>query len=76
MCDDVSANKSLFGNERETPSTRSQVIPHAPKLAPHGPRLIPVRSPLTRKLAPLARKLAPHVQGLAAVTQRYRGPAG
>jgi hypothetical protein len=25
MCDDVSANKSLFGNERETPSTRSLV---------------------------------------------------
>jgi len=24
-CDDVSANKSLFGNERETPSTRSLV---------------------------------------------------
>ena len=23
MCDDVSANKSLYGNERETPSTRS-----------------------------------------------------
>ena len=25
MCDDVSANKSLNGNERETPSIRSQV---------------------------------------------------
>jgi hypothetical protein len=25
MCDDVSANKSLYGNERETPSIRSQV---------------------------------------------------
>src|ERR1700687_151111 len=24
-CDDVSANKSLFGNEQETPSTRSLV---------------------------------------------------
>ena len=26
MCDDVSANKSLIGNERETPSIRSQVV--------------------------------------------------
>jgi hypothetical protein len=25
MCDDVNANKSLYGNERETPSIRSQV---------------------------------------------------
>jgi hypothetical protein len=25
MCDDVSVNKSLYGNERETPSIRSQV---------------------------------------------------
>jgi hypothetical protein len=24
MCHDVSANKSLYGNERETPSTRSR----------------------------------------------------
>jgi hypothetical protein len=29
MSDDVSANKSLNGNERETPSTRSQLNPHA-----------------------------------------------
>jgi hypothetical protein len=28
MCDDVSANKSLNGNERETPSTRSPLNPH------------------------------------------------
>jgi hypothetical protein len=29
MWDDVSANKSLNGNERETPSTRSQLMAHA-----------------------------------------------
>ena len=29
MWDDVSANKSLIGNERETPSTRSQLLAHA-----------------------------------------------
>jgi hypothetical protein len=33
MCDDVSANKSLNGNERETPSTRSQLNPHARSLS-------------------------------------------
>src|SRR5208282_2296415 len=32
MCDDVNANKSLFGNEHETPSTRSLLG------APAGPR--------------------------------------
>src|SRR5438046_2454234 len=26
MCDDVSANKSLYGNERETPSIRSRLV--------------------------------------------------
>ena len=26
MCDDVSVNKSLFGNERETPSIRSRTV--------------------------------------------------
>jgi hypothetical protein len=26
MCDDVNANKSLFGNERETPSIRSRSL--------------------------------------------------
>jgi len=25
MCDDVSVNKSLYGNERETPSIRSRI---------------------------------------------------
>ena len=29
MWDDVSANKSLIGNERETPSTRSQLSAHS-----------------------------------------------
>jgi hypothetical protein len=30
MCDDVSVNKSLFGNERETPSIRSRAGPAGP----------------------------------------------
>jgi hypothetical protein len=33
MCDDVSANKSLYGNEHETPSTRSQLRTHAWRLS-------------------------------------------
>ena len=33
MCDDVSANKSLFGNERETPSIRSHLRSHVQPLA-------------------------------------------
>jgi hypothetical protein len=33
MCDDVSANKSLYGNEHETPSTRCQLRTHAWRLS-------------------------------------------
>jgi hypothetical protein len=58
-CDDVNANKSLFGNERETPSTRPvcfgrPAAPEAPASAARrrGPRLTPGPRLPGRRLTP------------------------
>ena len=59
MCDDVSVNKSLYGNERETPSIRSQVT------------RIPARSPASSVRTAAVTRYAPgrRRRGRAPVTR-------
>jgi hypothetical protein len=81
MCDDVSANKSLFGNEHETPSTRSlvtrwsQALRAGPGLPRQSHTLPRGRLPLTPYPCPAAPAHQPPPGSRLPTSPARAGPA-